>query len=96
MAVIQKLKNKKTGRVYTNVELVKACYEELVKLRDGVGAKTSKDKEKMEDDFFRICGGSQNAEQTMAFMKQVYDAPTYEEAQKFIARGLIPVENIKS
>lgn len=95
MAVIQKLRNKKTGRVYNNVELAKACYGELVKLRDGIGAQSPAEKDRMEDAFYRICGGSQNANEVMAFLKQVDDAPTYEEAQKFIARGLIPVENIR-
>lgn len=82
---------KKDGTAYTNVELNKICYEELVRLRDGVGAKTDKQRQKMEDAFYRICGGSQNAEQIMAFMKQIVDEPDEEKAQKLFERGLIPV-----
>lgn len=92
--IIEPLK-KKDGAIYTNVEINNICYDELCRLRDGVGAKNEKQRQKMEDTFFRICGGSQNAEKIMAFMKQIKDEPDEEKAQNLFKRGLIPVENIK-
>lgn len=89
--VIQSLK-KKDGSIYTNVELVKAYYEKLRDLQNGVGAATPKEKDRMEDAFYRICGGSQNASEIMAFMKQIYDEPDYDKAQKMLARGLISIQ----
>lgn len=87
---------KKDGSIYTNVELTRVFYKELVRLRDGIGAKTQKQKEKMEDAFYSICGGSQNAEEIMAFMKQIADEPDDEKAQKLLGRGLIPVSKKQS
>lgn len=92
MAIIEKLKNSKTGKVYNNVELTKACYNELKRLRDGEGAKNKKEKTKMMNDFFTICGGSENSERIMNFMKAVDEAPSYEEAQEILQNGLIPVD----
>lgn len=95
--IIQPLR-KKNGTTYTNVELVKICYDKLTTLQNGIGAKTQKDKERMEDDFYRICGGSQNAGEIMAFMKQIVDKAEVDEAeaQKLLARGLIPIDTIKN
>lgn len=91
--IIEPLK-KKNGEIYTNVELTKACYEKLLALKNGTYAKTEAEREKQEDAFYRICGGSRNADEIMAFMKQVADEPDEEKAQKILARGLIPVDNI--
>lgn len=92
--IIEPLK-KKNGTPYTNVEINNMCYEELVRLRDGIGAKTEKERQRMEDAFYRICGGSENAEQIMNFMKQVYDEQDEQKAQSLFERGLIPVAKIK-
>lgn len=86
--IIQPLK-KADGTTYTNVELVRIFYDKLCRLRDGVGAKTSTQKRKMESDFYSICGGSDNADKTMAFLAQVVNAPDDDTAQDYIARGII-------
>lgn len=91
--IVEPLK-KSTGEVYTNVELVKICYDKLLDLKTGRNAKTTKEKERMEDTFYRICGGSSNANEIMSFMKQIVDTPDENEAQRIFARGLIPMENI--
>lgn len=93
--IIEPIK-KKNGTIFTNVELTKICYEKLLALKNGTQAKTEAERERDEDAFFRICGGSKNAEEIMAFMKQIADEPDEERAQKILARGLIPVDNIQS
>ena len=92
--IIEPLK-KKDGTIYTNVEINNMCYEMLVRLRDGVGAKTEKERAKMEDAYLHICGGSDNAEQIMGFMKQIYDETDERKAQELLARGLLPVAKNK-
>lgn len=87
--IVQPLTNKKTGQVYTNVELTKIFYDKLCKLRDGVGAETEKQKAKMQQDYYRICNGSQNAEQTMSFMKQIVDTQDEQMAQNLFGAGLL-------
>lgn len=84
---------KENGEIFTNVELVKIFYDKLSALQNGDGATTEKEREKMEDSFYRICGGSENAGEVMAFMKQIVDEPDADKAQKIFARGLIPVVN---
>lgn len=86
---------KKDGTVYKNVELVKIYYDKLSQLKNGTGAKTPSEREKMEDNFYRICGGSKNAEEVMAFMAQIVNEPDEAAAQKLLQRGLIPIDNIK-
>ncbi len=93
--IIKPLINKETGKAYTNVELCKMMYEKLVAMRDGKGYNTNKAKEKAEDDFYRICGGSENANQLMPFLKQIVDEPDPDKAQKLFARALEPVIKTK-
>ena len=81
----------KNGKILTNVQLTKICYEELKKLRDGVGASTDREREVMEDRFLRICGGSRNAGEIMEFMEQIANEEDEDKAQKLLARGLLPV-----
>lgn len=90
--IIQPLKHKKTGQPYTNVELTKIFYDKLCNMRDGVGAVNEKQKEKMQQDFYRICNGSQDAEQTMSFMKQIVDTQDEAMAQKLFSTGLLAVK----
>lgn len=85
---------KKNGEVYTNVEINNMCYDELVKLRDGVGAKTERERKQMEDQFYRICGGSENADEIMKFMQQIKSCDNEDKAQDMFARGLIG-QNVK-
>ena len=82
----------KNGNVLSNIKMIKMFYNELNKLKNGVGCKTEKEKEKAEDRFYRICGGSDKAEQLMAYMKQIVDEPDEDKAQKLFARSLLPVE----
>lgn len=89
--IIKPLINKTTKKPYTNVELCKIFYDKLVAMRDGVGYNNDKAKEKAEDDFYRICGGSENANQLMPFLKQIVDEPDPDKAQKLFARALEPV-----
>lgn len=89
--MILKPLTKKDGTVYTNVELIKIYYDKLKSLRDGQGAKTEKERQRMEDNFYRICGGSQNAGEVMAFMEQIVNIPDEMQAQRLFERGLIPV-----
>ena len=51
----------------------------------------TKAKERAEDEFYRICGGSGNADLLMRFMKQIVDEPDPDKAQKLFARALEPV-----
>lgn len=81
--IIQPIKDKK-GKVLTNVQMIKMFYNELSKLQSGT--------EEQEDRFYRICGGSDKAEQLMKYMKQIVDEPDEDKAQKLFARSLLPVE----
>lgn len=81
----------KNGNVITNVKMIKICYKQLCDMQNGVGCKTQKEKEQSEDRFYRICGGSDNAEQLMKYMKQIVDEPDEDKAQKLFARSLLPV-----
>ena len=90
--VIQPVMNKKTGRPYSNVELVRIFRNKLRNLRDGEGATNKKEREAMETEFYRICGGSQNANEIMAFMDQIADIQDDDEAQALFSRALLPVE----
>lgn len=94
--VIQPLTDKKTGKPYTNVQLIKIFRDKLRNLKDGVGAKTKKEKDRMETEFYRICGGSQNAKETMDFMDQIADMEDEQEAQRLFERALLPVESKRS
>lgn len=89
--VITPLK-KKDGTVYKNVELVKIYYNKLNDLKNGAGAKNESEREKMEDTFYKICGGSDNATQLMDFMAQIVNEPDERAAQRLLERGLIPVD----
>ena len=81
----------KDGKVLTNVQLTKICYEQLKNLRDGVGAKNDREREAMEDRYLRICGGSKYAGEIMEFMEQIASEEDEDKAQKLLARGLLPV-----
>lgn len=81
----------KNGKVLTNVQIIKISYDKLKELRDGVGCKTEKEREINEDRFYKICGGSENANQLMAYMEQIVNEPDEDKAQKLFARSLLPV-----
>ena len=89
--IIEPMRDKK-GKVLTNVQMIKIFYGKLCDMKNGVGCKTEREKEKMEDSFYRICGCSDKADNLMAYMKQIVDEPDEEKAQKLFARSLLPVE----
>lgn len=89
--IVEPIRKKQTGKIYTNVELNNIFYEKLCDLRDGKGAKNQKERENMEDDFLKICGGSRNANEVMEFMRQIHDCKDDYEAQRMLERGLLPV-----
>ena len=81
----------KNGNIMTNVKMIKIFYNKLLDMKNGVGCKSQREKEQSEDRFYRICGGSDKAEQLMSYMKQIVDEPDEDKAQKLFARSLIPV-----
>ena len=89
--IIEPIRDKKTGNVLTNVQIIKMSYEKLKELRDGVGCKTKKEREANEDKFYKICGGSTNAKNIMEYMEQIVSEPDEDKAQKLFERTLIPV-----
>lgn len=91
--VIEPLK-KKNGKPYTNVEINNMCYEKLCRLRDGVGCKTEKEKRNSKLTFYKICGGSDNAEKVMSFMKQIHDEKDERAAQELFQDCLLPIFDI--
>ena len=88
--IIEPMRDKQ-GNVLTNVQMIHIFYDQLLKMKNGTGCKTEKEKEKMEDRFYRICGGSDKADALMTYMKQIVDEPDEDKAQKLFARSLIPV-----
>lgn len=93
--IIRPFVNKATNKPYTNVELIKMFYKELRNLQEGTTTKTETERQQAEDKFYAICGGSNNANDLMAFMKQIVDtqeASGDDAAQKLFARALLPVD----
>lgn len=82
----------KNGKVLSNVKLIHIFYDKLLDMQNGKGCKTQKEREQMEDRFYRICGGSTNADELMKYMKQIVEEPDEEKAQRLFARSLLPVE----
>lgn len=89
--IIEPMRDKK-GNVLTNVKMINMFYNKLLDIKNGVGCKTEKEKEKSEDRFYRICGGSERAEHLMAYMKQIVDEPDEAKAQRLFERSLLPVD----
>lgn len=93
--IIKPIINTKTKKPFTNVELIKIFYDEFNALKNGTKCKTETERQQAEDRFIAICGGSNNANDLMAFMKQIVDKQETsgdDEAQKLFARALLPVE----
>lgn len=76
----------------TNKEICDKTYLALCALRDGKGAKSEKEKEQMEKDFYRIVNGSQDGQMIMDWLKQIYDEKDPMKAQMLIANSLIPIK----
>jgi len=75
----------------TNKQICDEMYLTLCALRDGKGAKSQKEKEQMEKDFYRIVNGSQDGDQIMSWLKQIYEEKDESRAQDLIAKSIIPV-----
>ena len=75
----------------TNKEICDQMYLTLCALRDGKGARNQKEKEQMEKDFYRIVNGSQDGEQIMSWLQQIYEENDERVAQDLIAKSIIPV-----
>lgn len=76
----------------TNKEVCDKTYEALIALREGKGAKSQKEKEQMEKDYYRIVNGSQDGQLIMDWLKQIYDEKDPMRAQQLIANSLIPIK----
>lgn len=89
--VIEPVKNKKTGKIYTNIEICHIMKKELDKLTNGVGAKTKDERENMEIKAQKICGGSDRLEQVQKYLNQICSITDPDEAQRIFAKTIIPV-----
>lgn len=74
-----------------NKQMCDRMYLTLCALRDGKGAKSDIEKTEMQKRFYRILNGSQNAEQIMSYLKQIYDEKDERKALQLINDSLIPV-----
>lgn len=73
-----------------NKEMCDNAYLTLCALRDGKGAKNDDEKREMQKQYYRILNGSQNAEQIMNYLKQIYDEKDTQKALRLINDSLIP------
>lgn len=89
--IIRPLRNKKTKKIVTNVEVVERTYKQIDDLYNGVGCKTEEEKEQSRLTAIKICGGSSNFNEVYAWLKQIAEAPTHARAQQLIEETLLPV-----
>lgn len=78
-----------------NKEMCDRAYLALCALRDGKGAKNDDEKREMNKQYYKILNGSQNAEQIMAYLKQIYDEKDTQKALRLINDSLIPYYDSK-
>lgn len=89
--IIRPLRDKKTKKIVTNVEVVKRTYKQIDNLYNGVGCETDEEKEKSRLTAIKLCGGSANFIEVYAWLKQIAEAPTHKRAQELIEETLLPV-----
>ena len=77
-------------RKFNNKEMCDKAYLTLCALRDGKGAKNEDEKREMLKQYYKILNGSQNAEQIMSYLKQIYDEKDTQKALQLINDSLIP------
>lgn len=82
-------------RKKNNKQLCDEAYLTLCALRDGKGAKSETEKREMEKQFYKILNGSQNADQIMNYLKQIYDEKDERKALQLINDSLIPIYESK-
>ena len=78
-----------------NKEMCDRVYLTLCALRDGKGAKNEDEKREMNKQYYKILNGSQNADQIMSYLKQIYDEKDTQKALRLINDSLIPVFDSK-
>ena len=78
-------------RKATNKQICDEMYLTLKALKNGDGAKSQKEKEQMEKDYYRIVNGSQDGDQIMAWLEQIYEEKDESRAQDLIAKSIIPI-----
>lgn len=89
--IIRPIRDKKTKKPLSNVEVVKRTYKQISDLYNGVGCKTEEEKEKSRLQAIKICGGSANFNEVYPWLKQVAEAPSEKRAQELIEETLLPV-----
>lgn len=77
-------------RRFNNKEMCDKAYLTLCALRDGKGAQNDIEKREMQKQYYKILNGSQNAEQIMSYLKQIYDEKDTQKALQLINDSLIP------
>lgn len=89
--IIKPLRDKKTKKIVTNVEVCKRMYGQITALYNGDGCKNDEEKEQSKLTAIKLCGGSANFEEVYNWLKQINDAPTHKRAQELIEQTLLPV-----
>lgn len=79
------------GNVKTNVQVVREFGKIMHSMRDGKGALTQRERDTMEENYYRIMGG-EHAESIMAWVDQICAEPDDEKAQRLIERTLMPIK----
>lgn len=92
--IIKPLRDKKTKKIVTNVEVVKRAYKQIDNLYNGVGCETQEEKDKARLTAIKICGGTANFNEVYPWLKQISEAPTHKKAQELITETLLPVDTI--
>ena len=92
--IIKPLRDKKTKKVITNVDICKRMYKQINDLYTGVGCETEEEREKNKLTAIKLCGGSANFKEVFEWLKQINDAPTNKRAQELIQETLLPVDHI--
>lgn len=89
--ILNPIRNKETGRVATNVEIVRAMYHSINNLVNPIDPTLSQQqKDEMQDKAYRICGGSKGCEEFLEWSKQIVDETDDKEANRLISRTLMP------
>lgn len=89
--IIKPVRDKKTKKPLTNVQVCKRMYKQLTDLYNGVGCQTEEEKDKSRVLAISLCGGSQNFDEVYGWLKQINDAPSAKKAQQLIEDTLLPV-----
>lgn len=90
--VIKPIRDKKTKKVLTNVEICKRVYSELSYMQNPPSNLSVQEREKLQTQFYKICGGSANATEIMDWLKQINDCTDDVYAQRLIENSLVAVK----